>query len=215
MYKKFYNYLVYDDGKVFSLYRNKFLKPDFARGYYQYTLSNIGENKTCRIKAHKLVAMLYLPNPENLPVVNHIDGDKLNNTPENLEWCTYYDNNKHARDTGLNNVSQSNSKRWMDPKFRETTSQNISNGLIRKGVFKGEKNPGFKYRVYIDGKLTNRKELVVLINRSQSFIDAQIRKASLGQTCKYFKEKNITVVNVRECQQTIEKVSQDEPCESN
>lgn len=50
---------------------------------------------------HRLVAEAFLGNPRMLPVVNHIDGDKKNCRFDNLEWCTYYDNHQHARDTGL------------------------------------------------------------------------------------------------------------------
>lgn len=56
------------------------------------------------IKIHRLVAMTFIPNddPENKLCVNHIDGDKMNNTVENLEWLSYRDNNIHAFETGLN-----------------------------------------------------------------------------------------------------------------
>ena len=50
---------------------------------------------------HRIVAEAFVPNPRNLPIINHIDGDKFNSRFDNLEWCTYYDNNQHACDTGL------------------------------------------------------------------------------------------------------------------
>lgn len=65
------------------------------RGYYSVGISN----KTHMV--HRLVAQAYLDNPENKPIVNHKDGNKLNNDVNNLEWCTVAENNAHARETGL------------------------------------------------------------------------------------------------------------------
>ena len=50
---------------------------------------------------HRLVANTFIKNPDNLPHINHIDGDKLNNSADNLEWVTAKDNIRHAFDTGL------------------------------------------------------------------------------------------------------------------
>lgn len=71
------------------------LKPSVSRkGYLRVTLSVFGK-QTC-YAVHRLVATIFIPNPLDLPEVNHIDGDKTNNTIENLEWVSPKDNKKHA-----------------------------------------------------------------------------------------------------------------------
>ena len=52
---------------------------------------------------HQLIAQTFIPNPENKPIVNHIDGNTLNNCVSNLEWCTQSENMQHAIRTGLIN----------------------------------------------------------------------------------------------------------------
>ena len=68
-------------------------------GYKMYSLwaNNIGTSFT----AHRLVATAFIPNEANAPVVNHIDGNKLNNSLSNLEWATGAENARHAIKTGL------------------------------------------------------------------------------------------------------------------
>jgi hypothetical protein len=71
------------------------------KGYEYFTFNINGKNKHKLI--HRLVATAFIPNSNNKPQVNHIDGNKSNNNIENLEWCTVKENLKHARDNGLNN----------------------------------------------------------------------------------------------------------------
>lgn len=95
------HYLVSDSGEVYSLKSNKILKPYIDKdGYEIYRISN-EENKRKAFKGHRLVGLTFIDNPNNLPIVNHIDGNKRNNHLSNLEWCTNEYNIQHAVKTGL------------------------------------------------------------------------------------------------------------------
>lgn len=99
--KGYEHYLVSDNGEVYSLRSNKILKPDIDKdGYEIYRISN-EENKRKAFKGHRLVGLTFIDNPNNLPIVNHIDGNKRNNHLSNLEWCTNEYNIQHAVKTGL------------------------------------------------------------------------------------------------------------------
>jgi len=82
---------------------NNILKGEVTKfGYRQYHMKVKGVS--IKLKAHRLVAEAFIPNPDNLPQVNHIDGDKLNNNVKNLEWCDQKHNNRHALATGLREI---------------------------------------------------------------------------------------------------------------
>lgn len=69
------------------------------KGYWKVNLQIAGTRKLRPV--HRLVAEAFVPNPDKLPFVNHISGDKGENTRWNLEWCTGSDNLKHAHRLGL------------------------------------------------------------------------------------------------------------------
>ena len=90
-------YAVTPEGEVYSYKRKRFLVPyTVGNGYLYVCLCKNGERKTCYV--HRLVAEAYLPNPDNLPQVNHKDENKTNNCLQNLEWCdAKYNNNYGTR----------------------------------------------------------------------------------------------------------------------
>ena len=99
-------YLVSDTGLVFSKLSNRLLKPKIDR--YGYKVIGLTLNgKTKHITIHRLVAINFIHNPNNLPVVNHIDENKLNNNVNNLEWTTVKDNDNH----GTRNIRMANTKK--------------------------------------------------------------------------------------------------------
>lgn len=200
------NYKIYSNGDIYSHFIGRNLKPDVTReGYQQVTLSLYGVAK--RFKVHRLVAMEFIPNPENKKTVNHIDGDKSNNDVSNLEWATQLENNAHARENGLNPISESNSERWNCSEFRKNTSKNISKGLIESGATAGQNNGRFRYLITMNDKVIDRKELSKVLSQAQSTVDVKIRKASQGIEIKDFIERNIAVVDIKKGVQTIERVA--------
>lgn len=103
-------YEISEDGNI----RNKkgslkIVSPN-KRGYKRVTLCKNGKEKI--ISIHRLVAEAFIPNPENKPQVNHINGIRSDNNVENLEWCTQSENQLHAFSTGLQkgNVGESNGR---------------------------------------------------------------------------------------------------------
>ncbi len=201
MIKPYKRYLVSDTGEFKNAKTGKIIPWRIDLNGYPW----VGGEKVWRV-----VAELFISIPEELRdinklCVNHKDGNKLNNSVDNLEWCTYTYNNYHARITGLNDISSSNSKRWNNEEFRKRVSKNISEGLKRSGTSKFKNNPRFKYLVINDkGKEYTRQELSELLKLSQSYTDTLIKRASLGDYHSLFKRNNLTVINTNQGQSSIE-----------
>lgn len=96
-------YYITEKGEV--LRNNKKLKPSIcSAGYFGVQISQNGKVK--RFMIHRLVGECFLDNPDNLPEINHKDGNKLNNEYSNLEWVTKSQNKKHAYLLGLMEVKK-------------------------------------------------------------------------------------------------------------
>lgn len=103
------DYIVSYDGKVYSTHncgRAKYHQEISQRknedGYMTITTGKTGNRR--RYRVHRMVAEAFVPNPDNLPEVNHKDNNRTNNCADNLEWCTHQYNVQYAIDSG-NHIS--------------------------------------------------------------------------------------------------------------
>lgn len=106
-----YNYDISNLGRLRNNKTGNILKTrKINKGGYFGTVVTLGSKKQSKmIVVHRAVAEMFIPNPENKPQVNHIDGNKSNNCVDNLEWVTPKENTCHAIMTGLtNNVGCNN-----------------------------------------------------------------------------------------------------------
>ena len=126
------------------------------KGYYAVTF-HMNNKAYCR-KVHRLVIEAFKPNPDNLPCINHIDGNKLNNHIDNLEWCTYQQNMQHAVRTGLTHPHQ-----WTDEERKQISERNKGQRVSDEqrvklsAALKGRSRPDVSARQ--KGKAPSRKAI--------------------------------------------------------
>ena len=114
-----------------------------STGYHKVGLYKNG--KRTHISVHILVAKAFIDNPENKPQVNHIDGIKTNNSVENLEWVTAFENTMHAFNTGLRRGSDHNKgkKLGKTSKYHYVLKVNSKkDGVIYRALVKKEMKDG-------------------------------------------------------------------------
>lgn len=89
------NYSATSDGRIYSHNLNKFMMlSKMPEGYLRLNIKN--DNGQKKFLVHRLIALTFIPNPENKPQVNHIDNNKSNNCIDNLEWITNKENREHS-----------------------------------------------------------------------------------------------------------------------
>lgn len=151
------NYEVSNLGNVRNRLTGKVLRPfKNGKGYLRVDLCKNGKEKTFLV--HRLVATAFIPNPDNKPQVNHIDGCKSNNYISNLEWCNSSENVSHSYRTGLSHtiVTDKNHFKTNNPNPKQKvrcieTQQEFESicdtaryfgcdhGSIRQSIYKGYK----------------------------------------------------------------------------
>ena len=118
-------------------YKGKILKPHLNnQGYYK---AGVKKGKLPSKYIHRLVAMAFIPNPDNKPCVNHIDNDPTNNNVKNLEWCTHKENFDWMAKQGRNKRTKKwvdNLNRGLNPMRKAVKATNIKTGetMVFNGV---------------------------------------------------------------------------------
>jgi hypothetical protein len=147
VYKDFDDYLIFEDGMIFSIFTNKEMSPGLCGKIGNRYLSIDLKKKTKRhwLKIHRIIAETFIPNPKNLPFVNHIDGNKLNNNVENLEWVTKSENKLNMNDEiRVDNTSGIRGVRW-NHRNQMWEAQLTKNYKIYRKSF-SDKKSAIKYR---------------------------------------------------------------------
>ena len=165
-------YLVSEDGlTVIGTGRIKKPHTLFAdkNGYMKTNLYK-PDGRRVNVSVHRLVAMTYISNPDDKPCVNHINGIKNDNRIENLEWCTYSENEKHKYLTGLGD----NAKKLLSERNKLKPKSTFSD--MGKGNRKLSDDDIRTIRHLANTKQKTYKELALMYNYDSSSIGKIVRR---------------------------------------
>ena len=143
--KQYPNYKIYSDGKVYSIKLKKYIYGHKnKRGYFSFTIYDLNGKRKHKA-LHQLLAMAFIPNPNNYEIVRHLDDDKNNNSLSNLKWGTIQEN---VEDAIKNNVYKmpDNSKQWLvqNPNGAIIKVENLSKFCLEHNLTKQNLHKTFK-----------------------------------------------------------------------
>lgn len=133
--KEFDGYYINKIGQVKSMRSFKGTKEKILKGSKNQqgykTINMIKNGKVYTKTLHRLLAQTFIPNPNNYPCINHIDGNILNNSLDNLEWCTYSYNNKEAYRIGLKKGAWCNKINKEHPMSKKVIQYDLNNNFLK------------------------------------------------------------------------------------
>ena len=150
IWQKIKDFEQYEINELGQVRRNsRILKPEIRNGYLSVELCKDGKRTHKCI--HRLLAETFIPNPKNLPQVNHKDQNKLNNELNNLEWCDNTYNSQYPNDLSVYCFD-------LDKYFRSASEASVHTGICRTSIVKccrGQlQQAGGKLWCYSKDKLT-------------------------------------------------------------
>lgn len=170
------DYEIDEQGQIYSHKTNKFLTGYVDNtGYITVLLTVDGKKKNYLV--HRLVAQTFIPNKDNLPIVNHKDGNKLNNSVDNLEWVTQSQNRTHAIQTkisdlayGKRNKSQidindiDNWKQYKDTNYYISKDGQVWNSKTKILLKQTPNQSGYiRYTLRIDNKNVSKQAHILVM----------------------------------------------------
>lgn len=157
-------------GRLMSLQKSK-------RGYYLVQLSKNGSIKD--MKVYRAVADAFIPNPDNKPEVDHIDGDKSNNNASNLRWVTHLENIRYAEQNGLREpIHRASKQKMLDPSYKERVTEPMYRARRKK-----------TYCYSLDGELIGEYESITDAAKANNCSNSAISICCAGKRNSVFGKK--------------------------
>jgi superfamily II DNA/RNA helicase len=181
-------YRINPQGEIWSNHFNKIMSPTNEKGYLRISLTNNEGRKTYRI--HRLLAIQYIPNPDNLPEIDHIDRNKLNNDLSNLRWCDRITNANNKGNCIALMTEEEQQKRiddlreykrvWAEKKARENGIQPKGPNVSNTNEYKNEWRRNKKMNMTDEEKeieLQKRRERYAKKEKTEEFKQKAIERA--------------------------------------